>query len=407
MSDILKILVCPANEGGCSFYRAINPYMKLSELFPHKVQIRFDKNPLGIEDEVGKNQGQWKPDWDFESMRWADIVMTQNISNFGGQYTARIVGKAHEFGKFVHYDTDDLLTNLYEGHRLEDVYKNKGLSDITKFIYNNSNLVTVTQNKFAERIKPYLGNGKALAVIKNAIDYNLPSWNHDKQPPPHQRVCRFGWAGGIHHEEDVKEFAGVPHRVNQKVGRENIVWHFFGKPPDTGEDNDRWQQDVWTNYEKTMMRGDKGTKNHFVHHALPPDNYGGIFTMFDVALAPLQMNEFNDSKSEIKVAECGRYNIPLIASDVGCYSETIVNGETGYLIDPDAPKSEWVRILTKVAKNRKLRERMGQNLHELTEEYFDLNKVVKHRLDLYEECFQEMNFSLESIRNFKEDKKSD
>ena len=70
-------------------------------------------------------------------MKWADIIFTQNLSNFGGPYTARIVGKAKEFGKFMHYDTDDLLTDVYEGHRLEQVYKERGLSDITKFIYNN------------------------------------------------------------------------------------------------------------------------------------------------------------------------------------------------------------------------------------------------------------------------------
>jgi len=28
---------------------------------------------------------------------------------------------------------------------------------------------------------------------------------------------------------------------------------------------------------------------------------------------------------------------------------------------------------------------MGENLHKITEEYFDLNKVAKHRLELYEQ----------------------
>ena len=100
------------------------------------------------------------------------------------------------------------------------------------------------------------------------------------------------------------------------------------------------------------------------------------------------MNDFNDSKSEIKVAECGRYKVPLIASNVGCYDETILNGKTGYLIDPDAPKKDWVNILTKVVKDKKLRLRMGQNLHEITEQYFDLNKVAKDRVKLYKDVFE-------------------
>tara|TARA_R110002020_G_scaffold163895_4_gene350116 strand:+ start:5624 stop:6823 length:1200 start_codon:yes stop_codon:yes gene_type:complete len=380
--DKLKILCCPANQGGCSYYRAWSPFSKLLELFPDLVEIKFDENPLGLNTE----NGEWLPDWEFENMKWADVVMTQNIANFGGHYTARIIGKAQEFGKFVHYDTDDLLTNLYEGHRLKSVYEEKGLSDITKFLYSNAHLVTVTQRKFAERVQQYCSG--VLAVVKNSIDYGLEAWNLPKRPPRKKRVVRIGWAGGIHHEEDVKEFAGIPHFVNQKVGKENVEWHFFGKPPENGEQKDQWQQDVWDNYKKTLLRGFKGASNWYIHNALPTDQYGAIFSHIDVAIAPLQMNDFNDSKSEIKVAECGRYRVPLIASNVGCYDETIINGKTGYLIDPKAPSAEWVKILTKVIRDKTHRENLGNNLHKLTEEYFDLNKVVNQRLQLYKDTFQ-------------------
>lgn len=385
MGDKLKILCVPANEGGCAYYRIIAPYKKLEELYPDKVEIRWNKNPLGVDEKTG----QWIPDWDFADMKWADIVFTQNLSNFGGNYTARIVGKAKEFGKFVHYDTDDLLTNIYKGHRLYNVYKEKGLEDITKFIYSHSDLVSVTQRKFAERVKPYCTN--ALAVIKNCVDYNLPCWNmpkvvltEGKKKKVKKNYTRFGWAGGIHHEQDLHYFSGVPHFVNQRVGRENCQWDFYGHPPPQTAKDD-WQIDVWNKYRNIILRGFKGSRNWAIHYAQPPDRYGQFFTNMDVALAPLENNEFNDSKSEIKVAECGRYGIPLVASNVGCYDEWIKDGETGFLIDPDKGISEWVRVLTLCAKNPKLVKQMGENLYNLTEENFDMNKVVKQRLDLYEE----------------------
>ena len=109
----------------------------------------------------------------------------------------------------------------------------------------------------------------------------------------------------------------------------------------------------------------------------------------DVAIAPLQMNDFNDSKSDIKVAECSRYKIPLVASNVGCYDETIINGETGYLIDPDAPKSEWVRVLTKLCKDKKHRIELGQNLNDRTKELFDGRKQVHQRYALYEQAIRD------------------
>ena len=376
----LKILAVPANEGGCAYYRIIAPLQKLEELYGDQVEIKWDKNPLGI----NEKDGTWIQDWDFSSIKWADIVMTQNLSNFGGNYTARIIGKAKKFGKFVHYDTDDLLTNIYEGHRLYHVYKEKGLEEITKFIYSHSDLVTVTQKKFADRITPYIGHGNALAVIKNSVDYNLPCWNMQKLPKRKKKFCRFGWAGGIHHEQDLRYFGGVPHFVNQRVGRENCTWDFYGHPPPNTPEDD-WQIDVWRRYKEIILRGFKGAKNWNIHYALTPDRYGQFFTNMDVALAPLEDNEFNDSKSEIKLAECGRYKVPLVASNVGCYDEWIVDGETGFLIDPKKGLTEWNRVLTKVAKDPGLVQRMGDNLHAITEEHFDMNKVVGLRLDLYKE----------------------
>ena len=372
----LRMLIAPANKGGCSYYRAWNPFKKLEVQFPELMEFRYNENPLEIDMEK-KEEGTDG----YKDINWADVVFTQNLSNFGGNYTARIVGKAKEFGKFVHYDTDDLLTNIYDDHRLKQLYVDQDLEELTKFIYSNADLVTVTQQKFAARVAPFCTG--TLAVIKNSIDYSIPSWNAPKRPAP-KKMVRVGWVGGIHHEADVKEFASVPAMVNQRAGRERVHWGFYGRPPlDPNNPND-WQQDVWDNYQKTLLRGFRGSPNWDIYQALGPDDYGVMYSNIDVAIAPLQNNEFNDSKSDIKVAECGRYKVPLVAQDVGCYSDTIVNGQTGYLIPPDAPASEWCRVLTNLVKNpRKIRE-MGENLHSITEQLFDLNKVAYHRLDVLE-----------------------
>ena len=380
----LKILGVFANQGGCAYYRLIMPLQKLVELYPDKVEIKLQQNPLGMDEKTGK---MLPDDAQYHMLDWADVVLINNISNFGGPYTARVIGLSKARGKFVHFDTDDLLTDLYEGHRLKKTYEERNLYDITKWMYHNSDLVTVTQRKFAERVKPYAGG--VLAVIKNSIDYNLPCWNMPKTKV--KKITRVGWAGGIHHEEDVKEFSGVPWSVNQKVGKERVQWDFYGAPAPVEKGKPKeWQHEVWDNYRNILLKGFKNSPNWSVGAALPPDRYGVMYSNMEVAIAPLQMNAFNDSKSEIKVAECGRYKVPLIASNVGCYDETIINGKTGYLIDPDAPKTEWVRLISKCVRNPKHVREMGENLHKVTEEYFDVNKVAKHRLTLYEECFKLM-----------------
>lgn len=380
----LRILCVYPNKGGCAYYRNLLPIEKLQELYPNVVETRFSDNPL----DVDLKTGQRIEDFDFEDYKWADVVVTNNISNYGGPFTARICGIAKEHDCLFHYDTDDLLTNLYEGHRLENTYKEKGLSEITKFIYNKADLVTVTQRKFAERIKEFIGG--TLAVVKNSIDYNLPAWNKPKTAPRKKKLTRIGWVGGIHHTEDLKEFAGIPHLVNGKTGRENVHWGFYGRPQQAKGQPKDWQQETWDDYQNLLLKGFKGARNWDVFQALPTHLYGMMYANIDVSIAPLQNNPFNDSKSEIKVAECGRYKIPLVASNVGCYDETIQNGVTGYLIDPDAPKTEWVRRLAYLCKNPQKRIEMGEALHELTEKYFNINNVVHNRLDLYEQVFQIM-----------------
>ena len=91
-----KILVCPANDGGCAYYRAWGPFKKLQEQFPDRFEIRYNKNPLGILED-GEKAGSWDLEWDFADMHWADIVMTQNISNFGGAVgsLASALGMSH------------------------------------------------------------------------------------------------------------------------------------------------------------------------------------------------------------------------------------------------------------------------------------------------------------------------
>jgi glycosyltransferase involved in cell wall biosynthesis len=376
----LRILAFVPNDGGCSYYRLIMPYRKLVEKFSNVVDIKFDYNPLGWE--LPKDGKPFSENINRELFDWADIVVTNNITNYGVNYLARVCGITKEHKKKFHFDTDDLLTDIYAGHRLERTYKEGGLSEVVKWVYHNSDLTTVTQRKFAERISQYCQRDHLLAVIKNSIDYDLPAWSSPRTQVHKGRFVRIGWAGGIHHEEDVKEFAGVPWIVNQKVGIHNVRWDFYGKPP-IQDDKDQWQHDVWKNYERIICNGFKGAKNYTINAALPADRYGVMYANMDAAIAPLQMNPFNDSKSDIKVAEAGRYKVPLICSNVGCYDDTIVNGKTGFLIPPSAPAKIWVDTLAKCIKNPDLLREMGENLHKITEEKFNINKVLYHRLNLY------------------------
>jgi glycosyltransferase involved in cell wall biosynthesis len=381
----LKILVVYANHGGCSYYRQLSPLKVLQEVTPDLVEVKFNDNPLMLDEQ----KKQVPPINTLEDMNWADIVFVANILKYGGQYTAAVCDAAKRLGKFLHFDTDDLLTDLYESHHLYQTYRENKLDEVTKFCYSVADLVTVTQSKFAERIQPFVRN--CLAVIRNCIDYSLPCWNVKKAET---KFTRIGWAAGIHHRGDVRVFKSIPHLVNQKVGRENIRWNFFGHPPPDGIKKGTWEEKVWPEYKANLLNAFKGQPNYEIFYALPPDQYGIYYSNTDISIAPLEMNNFNDSKSDIKVAEAGRYKIPLIASNVGCYNEIIKDGYTGYLIPHDAPNTEWVRILTKVCKDKEHRKEMGENLYKITEQLFDARKQSKGRYDLYLRAMQDTGYTL-------------
>tara|TARA_R110002020_G_scaffold406872_1_gene617014 strand:+ start:492 stop:1649 length:1158 start_codon:yes stop_codon:yes gene_type:complete len=373
----IKILVVPANDGGCSYYRAIMPFEKLQQHCGEEVEIRFDKNPLNwntetnIAEEISKD------------MEWCDIIMTQNISNFGPSFMVELFKAAKATNSFIHYDTDDLLTEIYPGHRLYDIYQERKLSDLTIGLYKNADLVTVTQKKFANRIVDYV-NG-TLAVVKNAIDFDLPCWNLAKQyRTSKKQPCKIGWVGGIHHEQDVKQVPGLGINVNAKVGPENVRWGFYGRPPMDDRGKEDWQQKVWDEYTR-ILAGPQKHKNWAVFQAMPTDRYGSMYVNIDIAIAPLEWNNFNDSKSEIKLMEAGRYGVPLIATDCGAYDEIIENGVTGYLIPKDNKKSDWTRAISKCVKDPKHTREMGRRLKQIVDERFDINKVVHHRLELYKQ----------------------
>jgi glycosyltransferase involved in cell wall biosynthesis len=57
-------------------------------------------------------------------------------------------------------------------------------------------------------------------------------------------------------------------------------------------------------------------------------------------------------------------------------------------VDANASKAEWAKVLTNVIKNKPLIRKMGENLHQITEEYFDLNKVARQRIQLYKDAFE-------------------
>lgn len=104
------------------------------------------------------------------------------------------------------------------------------------------------------------------------------------------------------------------------------------------------------------------------------DELGKVFNTFDIGLAPLQDNDFNLSKSQIKWLQYSSLSVPTIASNVGPYQE-IEDGVTGLKVKAKGSQHDrWVKALEKLIFDKEYRIQLGKNAYKYVKEKYDMDK---------------------------------
>lgn len=86
----------------------------------------------------------------------------------------------------------------------------------------------------------------------------------------------------------------------------------------------------------------------------------GLISQVDINLAPLVPSIFNEAKSEIKWLEASLVKVPTLASRLGAFADSIQDGATGLLADPD----QWEEQLESLVLDGKLRQRLAEQAYE-------------------------------------------
>jgi glycosyltransferase involved in cell wall biosynthesis len=92
---------------------------------------------------------------------------------------------------------------------------------------------------------------------------------------------------------------------------------------------------------------------------------------FDIAVAPIIETGFNQGKSDLKIKEYAALGIPVVASNITPYKESVKNGYTGFLASTG---KEWFDSLELLIKDEVLRKRLGKNNHL----WYSQNTIDKH-----------------------------
>ncbi|OXM17587.1 glycosyltransferase family 4 protein [Paenibacillus herberti] len=137
-----------------------------------------------------------------------------------------------------------------------------------------------------------------------------------------------------------------------------------------------------TSYSRMLLRMGESYRRHiqFVPY-VPYTEVPDWFLAADVAAVPSGAREAFGLVN-VEAMSCG---IPVVASRAGGIKEIVVDGETGYLVDPERLEMELGDRLLQLLKDPSLREELGRRARERVEEQFTWQAAAERWLKLLEE----------------------
>lgn len=328
MGNLPKVAFFPAGIDACALYRMFIPHL-------HMPGSKFIFRP-----------GKMRPD-EYDG---CEIGVVQRLVT---QDNLIAINYMRESGMKVIYDLDDNMWAVpasNPGKKLIEQYR-----DGFGVCAQASDVITVSTRGLRSALKGALpGLQQEVYVVPNAMDFRL-----FRQGPVNCDDGRVvvGWAGSNTHGEDLKDAMDVLPKMLEK--HENLYLEFVGG---------------------TTAPKLQGHKRVVVRSWVPVGEFAVRFAswMWDIALAPLEDNRFNRSKSCIKMLESAALQIPCLAGRVQPYEEFCALGgrELEWLLCDG--RKEWEEKLEKLITNKEFRVEMGRMVYETAKKYFDIETLIEN-----------------------------
>jgi glycosyltransferase involved in cell wall biosynthesis len=317
----MKILAVPADLGGCGYYRMIWAAEHLKSQ-GHDITIEM---PGASESGIDVH---WHDNEIVDAVLPGDydVLVIQRITH---DWHLKVIPILRAKGIAVVIDYDDDLGNI---HRLNKSYANFHPNSNTPFNWKNAitackqaTYVTVSTPTL---LKVYAGHGRGAH-----IDNFIPE-KYLKIDPPRDHV--FGWAGTtVSHPVDLLACGTAVRDLVDQGYRFRVVGP-----------GDGVQQQLKLR-EKPEADG-----------IIPMGNWANRTARLKVALAPLEISQFNHSKSRLKVLEAAAVGTPWVASPRTEYRRFHKeSGGAGILAD--RPK-DWVAGVKRIMDDPELHKELAE-----------------------------------------------
>lgn len=278
--------------------------------------------------------------------------LNENISDL-------IIKICKKFDTKLIYELDDDLLNIDESHPdyEEFIIKKK----VIEFLISNADFVSVSTNALKNKIS-YLNSN--CVVIKNSLNNLWEPINYF--PKSLDNTVKIGYMGSFTHENDINLVKNVVEEVKKYFSTKSIEVSFeiIGG---TGKDISGFKSieipkgnNLYPNFVKWLK--------HIVD--------------WDIGLAPLENNNINSSKSEIKYLEYSALGLVGIYSDIGAYSDVITDHNNGILIK-DNDVELWKNAIIELIENNELYNKILKNSFEDINKKYSINSLIASWVDLF------------------------
>jgi glycosyltransferase involved in cell wall biosynthesis len=228
------------------------------------------------------------------------------------------------------YGLDDRIGDLPGSHPQAARFAGPQLDRRVREALALCHRLIVTTPALAELYGPLVD---AVHIIPNRLEKSL--WNNIAPPQrrENRRRPRVGWAGAPQHQGDL---AVINEVVAELAGE--VDWVFFGMLP-------------------------PGCETHVreFHPPVPFTAYPEKLAALDldIAIAPLEINLFNEAKSNLRLLDYGFLGLPVVCTDIAPYRD----GNPPVIRVANTPAA-WRNAIRALVANPAERTRLGQALRQ-------------------------------------------
>jgi glycosyltransferase involved in cell wall biosynthesis len=296
-------------------------------------------------------------------MQWPDVVV------FGRAYPSqydpiKIMRDYKKLGKRVVYDMDDDFWAVSPDN--PSVLVSNAHKDQYEGLIAEADAVITPSTVLAKKFKKHFK--KDVFICPNGIDYS----EYKERPHAPDQVLKVGYMGAASHWRDLQLIGGVVAELQRKHDFIFTIYGLTGEPLEAA---------LYT-YNKILKSGFQPEKSAYHRSALdfseqlkgtktwhvpfmPPELHPKTLAAcdLDIGIAPLEDNEFNRGKSNIKFYEYAAVGTVTLASDVMPY-----NAEVKYVAKNTL--KDWKEKLERLIVDEAFREKVLKEQREW---------VMKHR----------------------------